>query len=109
MARREASGERFVICSGSDWLNAASGASAQQASALAVSVLMVIPGQCQSRMRQQLFYQKSMKRFTAFGVAPGARVVMPSVVKAPAGSRQPELFGGGLPTENKDHAVTESG
>ena len=50
-----------------------------------------------------------MKRFTAFGVAPGARVILPSVVEATAGGSQPKLFGGGLPTENKDHAVTESG
>ena len=48
-----------------------------------------------------------MKRFTAFGVAPGARVILPSVVEATAGGSQPKLFSGGLPTENKDHAVTE--
>lgn len=105
-----ARGDRFVICSGSDSLNADSEATAQQAaSALAVNILMVVPGQCQSSMCRQFFYQKIMKRFTALGVPPCSRVLMPSVMKASTGSRQPELLCRRLPTKHKDHAVTEGG
>ena len=53
MARRDASGDRFVICSGSDPPNVSADASAVQiASALAASALVIIPRQCQSGMRR---------------------------------------------------------
>ena len=99
-----------MICSGSDRPNVSADASAVQiASALAASALVIIPRQCQSGMRRKLFDQKVVEGFATFGVPPSVRVLMPIVVKASAGSRQPELLRGRLPTEHKHHAVTESG
>ena len=50
-----------------------------------------------------------MKGLIGLGIAPGATLIVPYIVKAAARRCQPQLFGRRLSTEHKDHTVTECG